>query len=86
MSALWTDTLAVFPRHWIWDTKPVYHLRREDIDRSGTRCSIKTRCGLELLAWDRETGDEFVDRQIILRREHADKFAAVCRNCTRCRA
>lgn len=81
---LWTDTLAVFPRHWIWDIEPVYHLRKEDIDRNGSRCAIKTRCGLELWAWDRETGQEFVDRQVILRREHADKFAKACGNCVRC--
>lgn len=82
---LWTDGLAVFPRHWIWDTQPVYHLRKEDFVIEGDRCAIKTRCGLDLNAWSRETGEEFVDRQVTLRREHAEKFARPCLKCLRCR-
>lgn len=86
MSVLWTDTLAVFPRHWLWETKPVYHLRQEDFSHDGDRVAIKTRCGLELNAWSRETGQEFVDRQMMMRRDHADKFARLCGNCARCKA
>ena len=86
MSGFWTDKLAVFPRHWLWETRPVYHLRKEAFTYDGSRVSIDTRCGLELVAWDRETGEHYVDRDVVMRREHAEKFATLCGNCVRCRA
>ena len=81
------DTIAVFPRHWIWDKKPVFHLQM-DFEKSrkqgGDDCFInKTRCGLVLWKHVKGADKPEIDRDVAMLREHAEKFARPCRKCVR---
>ena len=78
----WQETLARFPRHWIWDKQPVYHIGHRGICRGDDGLAFtKTRCGIKLHVWNRETGETYRDRETLMRREFADKFARPCRRC-----
>jgi len=78
----WQDEIARFPRHWIWDREPVYHIGADEFFvTKGNVTETRTRCGLVLTSWDNETGDFIVKRETCIRRSHADKFARPCRRC-----
>lgn len=77
----WQDNVARFPRAWIWDLHPVFHIAREEIATVDGVSMVKTRCGITLTAWSNETGDMIVDRDVSIRRTHAEKFARPCRRC-----